>query len=186
MTVYSRIRFWEMPCYFCLCCHFDNKHWFFFWWPQSLWWGLIIVTSVTVIMPLLHGGVFLVVCTILHAHTKMYFSRVTILQRVNTMCNHSVKSWLWRWLHCCSFSCRLWADESISNRSGIVLASGTLCLITSNRATGHYSEDQMFLKKENVLFISIVSGYVCMYVCHKQPITIMWACWVNTQWFPDI
>lgn len=111
---------------------------------------------------------FLVVCTILHAHTKMYFSRVTILQRVNTMCNHSVKSWLWRWLRCCSFSCMLWADESISNRSGIVLASGTLCLITSNRATGHYSEDQMFLKKENVLFISIVSGYVCMYVCMSQ------------------
>lgn len=71
-----------------------------------------------------------------------------------------------------SLLCRLWADESISNRSGIVLASGTLHLITSNRATGHYSEDQMSLKKGNVLFISVVSGAI-----YIQPITIiMWAC----------
>ncbi len=56
--------------------------------------------------------------------------------------------------------CRLKADESISNRSGIVLASGTLRLITSNRATGHYSEDQMSLKKGDVLFISVVSGAI--------------------------
>lgn len=57
--------------------------------------------------------------------------------------------------------CRLRADESIPNRSGIVLASGTLHLIASNRATAaHYSEDQMSLKKGNVLFISVVSGAI--------------------------
>lgn len=52
------------------------------------------------------------------------------------------------------------ANESIPNRSGFVLASGTLHPVTSNRATQHYSGDQMSLGKINVVFISIGSGAI--------------------------
>lgn len=73
----------------------------------------------------------------------------------------------------------LWAYESVSNRLGIVLTSGTLTLITSNRATAHYSEDQMSPNKGNVLFISKESGALDI-----QPRTIiMWACcleWIHS------
>lgn len=59
--------------------------------------------------------------------------------------------------------CRL----SISSRLGIVLASRTLHLIMSDRATRHYSEDQMSLgKKGNVLFISLVRGAIYIAYCH--------------------
>lgn len=57
-----------------------------------------------------------------------------------------------------SSSCRLRDDKSISNRSSIVWASGTLDPITSNSAARHYSEDRMSLRNGDILFISLVSG----------------------------
>ena len=66
-------------------------------------------------------------------------------------------------------SCSLGLYQSISNRSGIILASRTHSHIMSNRLAKHESDDQMSLNKDNVLFISIASGPIHL----VQPINII-------------
>lgn len=123
-----------------------------------------MLTNVTIIMqPLLHEGFFLAVCTIVYAHPVKIFPQFTIYWRLNKICNHSVKSWLWRFPVCVLLQLTHYCvDCELMRASPIGLALFwqvvSLHLNTSNRAPRHYSDDHMSVKERDVSFISIVSG----------------------------